>query len=167
MRPIVAMRSAAAANCEATSAFVDARLCSEQQSMIGLPAQERLLLDQPVLLTKQSLILGESLSQPAFRAPMSYQLAATVRPSRLSKIICESESVLDGEYSMVICRAPPCPDFVSWTLELCGQKSRVTLIQINYVRYRTMILPSGVTGKCRLFNGLKELVCSLLTGLDH
>ena len=54
-------------------------LYAVQQSMIGLPAQERLLLDQPVLLTKQSLILGESLSQPAFRAPMSYQLAFITR----------------------------------------------------------------------------------------
>jgi hypothetical protein len=54
-------------------------LYAVQQSMIGLPAQERLLLDQPVLLTKQSLILGESLSQPAFRAPMSYQLAFVTR----------------------------------------------------------------------------------------
>ena len=46
-----------------------------QQPMIGLLAQNRLLLDQLVFLTKQRLFLGESLSQPDFRAPTSYQLA--------------------------------------------------------------------------------------------
>ena len=77
MRPIVAMRSAAAANCEATSAFADARLCSESRLtitcrsfsslMIGLLAQEHLILDQFVLLTKQSFVSGERRSQPDFR----------------------------------------------------------------------------------------------------
>ena len=46
-----------------------------QQAMIGLLAQERLVLDQIVLLTKQSVFPDESLSQPGFRALMSYQLA--------------------------------------------------------------------------------------------
>jgi hypothetical protein len=45
-----------------------------QQPMIGLLAQNCLVLDQLVLLTKQSLFSGESLSKPTFRAPMSSQL---------------------------------------------------------------------------------------------
>ncbi len=43
--------------------------------MIGFLAKDRLLLDQPVLLPKQSLIPGESPSQSDFRSPASYQLA--------------------------------------------------------------------------------------------
>jgi hypothetical protein len=47
--------------------------------MIGLLPQHRLLLDQRVLLTKQSLFPGESLAKPAFRAPVSNQLAFVAR----------------------------------------------------------------------------------------
>src|SRR5580704_4370198 len=50
-----------------------------QQPMIGLLPQHRLLLDQRVLLTKQSLFPGESLAKPAFRAPVPYQLAFVAR----------------------------------------------------------------------------------------
>jgi hypothetical protein len=42
--------------------------------MIGLLAQECLVLDQLVLLMKQSLFAGESLSQLDFRAPTPGQL---------------------------------------------------------------------------------------------
>ena len=47
--------------------------------MIGFLPQDRLLSDHFVLLTKQSLFPGESLSQPDFRAPMSYQFAFVAR----------------------------------------------------------------------------------------
>src|SRR5271154_670314 len=50
-----------------------------QQPMIGFLPQHRLLLDQRVLLTKQSLFPGESLAKPAFRAPVPYQLAFVAR----------------------------------------------------------------------------------------
>src|SRR5580700_9537451 len=50
-----------------------------QQPMIGLLPQHRLLLDQRVLLTKQSLFPGESLAKPAFGAPVSYQFAFVAR----------------------------------------------------------------------------------------
>src|SRR5690242_4479988 len=43
--------------------------------MIGLLAQQSLMLDQIVLLTKQSLFSGESLSQLDFRVPVADQLA--------------------------------------------------------------------------------------------
>jgi hypothetical protein len=42
--------------------------------MIGLLAQNSVSLDQFVLLLKQSLFSGESLSQLDFRAPTSVQL---------------------------------------------------------------------------------------------
>jgi hypothetical protein len=47
--------------------------------MTGLRARDFLLLNQLVLLTKQSLFSGESLSQPDFRAPMFRQLAFVAR----------------------------------------------------------------------------------------
>ena len=50
-----------------------------QQPMIGLVAQNRLLLDQLVPVTKESLLPGESLPQTDFRAPMSCQLAFVAR----------------------------------------------------------------------------------------
>jgi hypothetical protein len=43
--------------------------------MIGLLAQNRMLLDQFILLTKQSIFSGESLPQSDFRVPMPCQLA--------------------------------------------------------------------------------------------
>ncbi len=47
--------------------------------MIGLPAQELLILDQLVLLTRQALILSYYFSQPDFGAPMICQLTLVAR----------------------------------------------------------------------------------------
>ena len=47
--------------------------------MIGLLAQERLILKQLVFLTEQSFVLGERLSQPDFRQPLCRQPALTAR----------------------------------------------------------------------------------------
>ena len=47
--------------------------------MIELLAQDRLVLDELILLTKQSFILGECLSQPHFSAPMPDQLPFVAR----------------------------------------------------------------------------------------
>src|SRR5271166_4846579 len=57
----------------------DDHLQAVQKSMIGLVPQNLLLLDQLVLLTKQSLFSGESLSQPDFRAPMFCKLVFVAR----------------------------------------------------------------------------------------
>jgi hypothetical protein len=57
----------------------DHHLQAVHHPMIRLLAQDRLLLDQPILFAKQSLAPGESLSQPKLRVPMSYQLAFVAR----------------------------------------------------------------------------------------
>ena len=82
MRPIMAMRSAAAANCEAASAFAVARLCNDSKLtiicrsfkslMIGLAAQERLILNRLIFLTKQALIESDDPSQLEFGPPISF-----------------------------------------------------------------------------------------------
>jgi hypothetical protein len=79
----MAMRSAAAANCEAASAFAVAQRRQQaydhlqvvQESMVGLAARERLILNRLIFLTKQVLIKSDDLSQLEFGPPMSFQFA--------------------------------------------------------------------------------------------
>ena len=89
-----------------------------QQPMIGLLAQHRLLLDQLVLLTKQSLFPGESLVAARFRAPVSYQLAFVARDRAALAIFkndIQGNPPLTANVRWSFCRSFPCPDFVAWT----------------------------------------------------
>jgi len=88
MRPIVAMRSAAAAKrsnlaIRRRPSLQRKQACDHlqavQQPMIRLLAQNRLLSDQFVLFAKQRVFSGKSLAQADFRAPMPCQLAFVAR----------------------------------------------------------------------------------------
>jgi hypothetical protein len=50
-----------------------------QKPVIGLLAQDLLMLDELVLLTQQSLVPGESLPQPELRAPIFCELEFLAR----------------------------------------------------------------------------------------
>ena len=116
-----------------------------QKPMIGLLAQDLLLSDQLVLLTKQSLFSGKSLPQPDFREPMSCQLAFVARDRaalRAFKNGARSGDVAGRMFDGHVARLPAAPGIHCLILPYKKRNvplaNRAILTQVNYVRHQTL-----------------------------
>jgi hypothetical protein len=94
-----------------------------QEPVVGFLAQNLLLLDKRVLLSKESLISGERPTQRAFHVPMSCQLTFVARDRAALVIFKNGIRKPNSASSMAISLgiswliSPALPRIPAWSLE--------------------------------------------------
>jgi hypothetical protein len=125
--------------------------------MIGFLTQEGLILDQLDLLTKQSIVSGERLSQSDFRPPKCCQPALIARDrAALWAFKCDDRRRVRAVRQMFMCHVAStvqCLEFFSLHrpifFKIYESYGRIVLTQINHVRYRTFTLSFQILSVCR------------------